>query len=227
MLLLTCILLGMVVVSLVLITKLKLFPWIAAQMVGIPYLFYLCFGYCSNSLNQYFSSMKPINHLEGVFEELRKRTGHIRLKAECYHFTGGKHRRRIVTHTAEQIIPVRECVDASEDIVQMKEDKRFLLCKIRRYYFFADANSHAAFLNTFAIFKNSNVQDKHQTYSHRLDITVPDFAEELGLSVHGTGGFLKPLFVVCLLLGLGYPYLMAVECMSQRYSINLTKRLSL
>jgi hypothetical protein len=67
MLLFTIILFGMVVVSLVLITRLKLFPWIAAQMVGIPYLLYLCFGYCSNSLNQYFSSMKPYNHLEGVF----------------------------------------------------------------------------------------------------------------------------------------------------------------
>jgi hypothetical protein len=157
---------------------------------------------------------------------MRQRTGHIQLKAECYHFTG-KHRRKIVTHTANEVIPVRECIDASEELAQMKENHKYLFCKIRKYYYFGDQNSHNIFINAFSVFRNSNVSDTHQLYTHSLDITIPNFSDEIGLSIEGSGACFKPMFIIFVLLGLGYPYVRMLESMSQRYSINLIKRLTI
>ena len=71
------------------------------------------------------------------------------------------------------------------------------------------------------------MQDKYQEYTHSLDITIPDFQTDIALAVEGTGGCLKPGYVFFLLIGLGYPYLLLIECLSQRYSINVIKRVSI
>ncbi len=77
------------------------------------------------------------------------------------------------------------------------------------------------------MFKANNVQDTHQQYYHTLDITIPDFADEIGVGISSTGGYLKPMYAIFLMLGLGYPYLMAVEYMSQRYSMNIIKKITI
>lgn len=196
-------------------------------MVFVSYLTYICFGICNNPISQFFSKMKNYSQMEGIIEDLRRRTGHIQLKAECYHFTTGKYRKRVVTHAAQFMIPVRECVDATENLALMKENNWFIFWKVNKYFYFADSNSHNTFLNTFNIFKNSNIQDTYQQYSHSLDITMPEFSEEIGLSIIDNWSCVRSMFLIFGLLGLGYPYVMAIEFMSQRYSVNLIKRLSL
>ena len=109
----------------------------------------------------------------------------------------------------------------------MKENNTYIFYTTKKYFYFGDQNSHNAFINAFTVFKSSNVQDSHQLYTHTLDITIPDFATENGLSVSGTGGCVNCLYVIFLLLGLGWAYLMAIECVSQRYTVNITKRLTL
>lgn len=71
------------------------------------------------------------------------------------------------------------------------------------------------------------MQDKYQNYTHSLDITIPDFQDEIALAMEGTGGCLKLGYVFFLLIGLGYPYLMMIECSSQRYFINVIKRVAI
>lgn len=51
---------------------------------------------------------------------MQQRTGHIKLYANCYHFTTGKHRRKVSTHTATEMIPLRECTDISQSLEHLK-----------------------------------------------------------------------------------------------------------
>jgi len=44
--------------------------------------------------------MKGYESMEDIYNQLKQRTGHIKLTAECYHYTGGKHKRKVITHSA-------------------------------------------------------------------------------------------------------------------------------
>jgi len=49
----------------------------------------------------------------------------------------------------------------------------------------------------------------------------------IGVSLEGSGNCLRPLFYLCLLLGMAFPYLAILERIGTRYQINMMKRLSL
>lgn len=127
---------------------------------------------------------------------------------------------------ATETFSVRECIDASEPISNLKENNKYLFCRINNYYYFADQKSHNTFIKAFSTFKANNAKDKHQTYYHTLDVTLAD-ASEFGLSVNGTGSCLKPMYYLCLVLGLGCFYLRYIECVSQQVSINVIKKLTI
>lgn len=147
------------------------------------------------------------------------------LKAECYHYSGDGNRKKLVSHTATQIIPVKECGDASGGLEQLEEKDRYMFLKFRKYYYFGDSKSHTSFLHSFAVFKCLNTKDCYQTFTHGLDIAMPESAEEMGVGVTGTGEYVNGLYVFFTLIGLGWFYLRMVECFSQRISVNITKRL--
>jgi hypothetical protein len=118
-------------------------------------------------------------------------------------------------------------VDACENPAELNENNRYVLYKIKKYFYFGDLNSHNQFLNAFNIFKDSNFQDEYQTYSHSLEFTVSDITDECGFGIIGAGKNLNCMYYIFILLGLGWPYLIAIEYLSQRYTVNLTKRLTL
>jgi hypothetical protein len=147
------------------------------------------------------------------------------LKAECYHYSGNRDRKKVVSHTATQLIPVKECGDATGGLEQLEDKSRFMFCKFKKYYYFADTKSHTSFQNTFAVFKCLNTKDCYQAFTHTLDIAMPESADELGIGVKSTGGCVNGLYVFFTLIGLGWFYLRIIECLSQRISVNITKRL--
>lgn len=71
------------------------------------------------------------------------------------------------------------------------------------------------------------MKDANQLSTHSLDMIIPVLAGENGLSLNGMGEYLSGLYIVFLLLGLGWAYLAAIEWVSQRYMVNITERLTL
>jgi hypothetical protein len=71
------------------------------------------------------------------------------------------------------------------------------------------------------------MKDSYQVFTHSLDITIPGLACENGLSLNGMGDYLNGFYIVFLLLGVGWAYLAAIEWVSQRYIVNINKRLTL
>jgi hypothetical protein len=89
-----------VIGAMVIVVVLKIPIWSVAQMIGIPYIMYVIYTLCANPFAVYRNNMKSFDEIQGIHNQLKQRTGLIRLNAECYHKTGGKHKRKIVTHTA-------------------------------------------------------------------------------------------------------------------------------
>lgn len=118
-------------------------------------------------------------------------------------------------------------MDACDPLTELRENNTYILYTIRKFFFFGDQNSHNTFINAFTLFKANNTQDKHQLFTHTLDITIPDFAVENGIGVTGTGGSVNCLYILFLLFGFGWAYLIIIECISQRYTVNVTKRLTI
>jgi len=125
------------------------------------------------------------------------------------------------------MIPVRQCIDESEPLSNLRNIASYIFCKIQRCYYFGDKNSSAAFQTLLATFQTNNKRDVHQIYTHILDITIPGFCDTIGLCSSGSACHLTPLFVIFTILGLGYPYILVIECLSKRYQINCVKRLTI
>lgn len=226
-LILNIIVIGVAVAAFVIITMFNMPPWIAGQMVGIPYLLYFFLGICINTIKTFLGNIKEMEHVERAYNILKQSQGHIRFEAECYHWTTGKHRRKIVTHKATEIFPLRGCFDESEDFVSLKQNYGYLFFQLSKCFYFGDQNSQNLFLTAFNNFKAANVADKYQSYKHVLDIPTPEMEGAFGIiTAGGTGGCLKVLYYIFFLIGLGFPFLTFVECKMGRFTINSVKKLT-
>ena len=48
----------MIIIFIILMTTMDLFPWVAGQIIGVPYLVYFFIGCCNNPMNGFFSNIK-------------------------------------------------------------------------------------------------------------------------------------------------------------------------
>lgn len=63
MLILNLVLVVFGLIAVIVINVLDLPPWIAGQMVGMPYLLYFFMSLCSHSLWPHFGNMKNYSHI--------------------------------------------------------------------------------------------------------------------------------------------------------------------
>lgn len=67
------------IVGVTLVIVLNLPAWILGQMVGIPFLLYLISTLCYEPHGPYVKSMKSFGDMEKIYEELKQRTGHLKI----------------------------------------------------------------------------------------------------------------------------------------------------
>jgi hypothetical protein len=144
-------------------------------MFVVSYVFYLILGLCCSDLRNYLHNMKRNADYEETYNKMVRGRGFFRFWIECYHYVtvrtkNGTSRRKVVTHTANEIFSVAECFDESGQLGNIFDVKSYIFIHyIKRYYFTDDACQNR-FIAAFNSFVSRNTRDSHQNYSHTFDI---------------------------------------------------------
>ena len=191
--------------------------------VGIilgSYVLYLILGLCCSDIREYISNTKRNAEYEATYSKMVKGRGFFKFWIECYHYVtvrtkNGTSRRKVVTHTANEIFHVAACFDESGQIGNIIDEKSYIFIHYLRRYYFTDDQSQNRFVAAFNSFVHRNSRDTHQNYSHTFDIE--GFEEFAGFTAMGETNRTKCTFYVFNLLGMGLPYACIFERFVARY----------
>jgi|JI6StandDraft_1071083.scaffolds.fasta_scaffold13094_8 hypothetical protein len=208
---------------------------------GQGYLIYLIMAICCNKTRNYLANIKSCNEYEKIYYDVKQAGGYFVFHVECYHYEmrithhtvrdkEGRTRtetrttrEKVITHTAtENIIPV-QCQDESGHIEEIMDQKSVIFLKYESRYLFVDQRSENVLYNSFDNFKRHHNRDQFQDASYRF--VIPGMVERLAFFTRDpvSGGY----FYLFGFLGMAFPYGLWLEGRISRYTVQITKRLTM
>ena len=196
--------------------------------------------YC-NKTRKYLSNIQRSTEYERIYYSVTQASGHFVFHVECYHYEtrvtyhtmtdkdGNTYtearttQERVVTHTATENITPVDCKDESGHIEEIIEKKSVIFLKYESRYLFVDQRSENLLHSSFENFKRYNNRDVHQDSSFKF--IIPGMVERLAFFTR------KPItteyFYIFGILGMAFPYCLWLESTISRYTIQITKRLTM
>lgn len=115
------------------------------------------------------------------------------------------------------------CQDESGHIEGILEEKSVIFLKYESKYLFTDQRSENIFHVSFDNFKHHHRRDQFQNSSYRF--VIPGMIERLAFFTHSpvSSGY----FYLFAFFGMAYPYGLWLEGRIARYTVEITKRLTM
>jgi len=153
--------------------------------------------------------MKKFDDYQQTYNRMVQGQGFFKFWIECYHYVtvrtkNGTSRRKVVTHTANEVFTVTACFDESGEISSIKDVRSYVFIHYLKRYYFTDDASQQRFIAAFNNFVHRNTRDQYQNYTHTFDIN--GYEEFVAFTALGENSRSLATFYILTILGLALPY---------------------